>query len=159
MAASLTENAYRAVAHRRCFVNGRYFILAIRVLTVNATRKQNYYTGGSLIPLLQLPGADGLSVEWLMPDMQGNRKTATVRLPGECDSPMLLTKLRPSFAWGRELGTWDSVITETPDRRWGRTVLPRVWGILAFRPVPLSPQTHCATKEAGMFPGLSPWHI
>ncbi|XP_023392571.1 protein FAM151A [Pteropus vampyrus] len=50
-------------------------------LAMNATRKQNYYTGGSLIPLLQPPGADGLSVEWLMPDIQGNRKTATVRLP------------------------------------------------------------------------------
>lgn len=77
------------MAHRKCSVNDGYFILAIWVPTVNATRKQNYYTGGSLIPLLQPPGADGLSVEWLMPDIQGNRKTATVRLPGEvCLQPL-----------------------------------------------------------------------
>lgn len=58
------------------------FILAI-CPTVNASRKQSYYTGGSLIPFLQLPGDEGLSVEWLVPDIQGNRSTATVRLPGK----------------------------------------------------------------------------
>ncbi|XP_032695690.1 protein FAM151A [Lontra canadensis] len=50
-------------------------------LAANATRKRIYYTGGSLIPLLQPPGGDGLSVEWLVPDLQGNRRTATVSLP------------------------------------------------------------------------------
>ncbi|KAM9106683.1 protein FAM151A [Megaptera novaeangliae] len=50
-------------------------------LAMNTSRKQSYYTGGSLIPLLQLPGDEGLSVEWLVPDIQGNRSTATVRLP------------------------------------------------------------------------------
>uniref|UniRef100_A0A452RD07 Protein FAM151A n=1 Tax=Ursus americanus TaxID=9643 RepID=A0A452RD07_URSAM len=49
-------------------------------LAANATRKQIYYTGGSLIPLLQPPEGDGLSVEWLVPAFQGNR-TATVSLP------------------------------------------------------------------------------
>ncbi|XP_067565719.1 protein FAM151A [Pseudorca crassidens] len=50
-------------------------------LAMNSSRKQSYYTGGSLIPFLQLPGDEGLSVEWLVPDIQGNRSTATVRLP------------------------------------------------------------------------------
>ncbi|XP_025862799.1 protein FAM151A [Vulpes vulpes] len=50
-------------------------------LAANATRKRIYYTGGSLIPLLQAPGGDGLSVEWLVPDIQGNGRTATVSLP------------------------------------------------------------------------------
>lgn len=51
--------------------------------TANATRKRIYYTGGSLIPLLQAPEGDGLSVEWLVPDIQGNGRTATVSLPGK----------------------------------------------------------------------------
>ncbi|XP_029803647.1 protein FAM151A isoform X2 [Suricata suricatta] len=50
-------------------------------LAGNATRKRIYYTGGSLIPLLQPPGGDGLSVEWLLPDIQGNGKVVTVSLP------------------------------------------------------------------------------
>ncbi|XP_033082154.1 protein FAM151A isoform X2 [Trachypithecus francoisi] len=50
-------------------------------LALNATRKPMYYTGGSLIPLLQLPGDDGLNVEWLVPDVQGSGKTATMILP------------------------------------------------------------------------------
>lgn len=56
-------------------------------LAMNATRKQSYYTGGSLIPLLQLPGGDGLSVEWQVPDIQGNGTAAAVQLPGEACSP------------------------------------------------------------------------
>ncbi|OWK04984.1 hypothetical protein Celaphus_00002507 [Cervus elaphus hippelaphus] len=43
----------------------------------------HYYTGGSLIPALQHPGDEGLSVEWLVPDIQGNGSTATVRLPDQ----------------------------------------------------------------------------
>ncbi|KAB0353616.1 hypothetical protein FD755_023682 [Muntiacus reevesi] len=50
-------------------------------LAMNTSRKQSYYTGGSLIPALQHPGDEGLSVEWLVPDIQGNGSTATVRLP------------------------------------------------------------------------------
>lgn len=73
-----------AVAHRRRSVNGSPFIMTIWGPTVNATRKQSYYTGGSLIPLLQLPGGDALSVEWQVPDIRGN---ATVQLSGEGCSP------------------------------------------------------------------------
>lgn len=69
--------------HRRHSVNGGRFTLAIWGPTANATRKRIYYTGGSLIPLLQPPGGDGLSVEWLVPDIQGNGKTAMVSLPGK----------------------------------------------------------------------------
>lgn len=76
-----------AMAHRRHSVNGGHFILTICGPTVNATRKQSYYTGGSLIPLLQLPGGDGLSVEWQVPDIQGNGTAAAVQLPGEACSP------------------------------------------------------------------------
>ncbi|XP_062961825.1 protein FAM151A [Cynocephalus volans] len=50
-------------------------------LALNATRKQIFYTGGSLIPLLQLPGGDGLDVEWLVPGVQGNGRTVAVTLP------------------------------------------------------------------------------
>ncbi|KAM7098516.1 protein FAM151A [Molossus nigricans] len=50
-------------------------------LAMNATRTRSYYTGGSLIPLLQLPGGDGLSVEWQVPDIRGNRTAATLQLP------------------------------------------------------------------------------
>ncbi|XP_043733102.1 protein FAM151A-like [Cervus elaphus] len=50
-------------------------------LSMNTSRKQSYYTGGSLIPALQHPGDEGLSVEWLVPDIQGNGSIATVRLP------------------------------------------------------------------------------
>ncbi|XFF75790.1 hypothetical protein AB1E18_002009 [Capra hircus] len=50
-------------------------------LAMNTSRKQSYYTGGSLIPALQHPGDEGLSVEWLVPDIQGNGSTATVQLP------------------------------------------------------------------------------
>ncbi|XP_058159509.1 protein FAM151A [Dasypus novemcinctus] len=54
----------------------------LKQLALNATRKRVYYTGGSLSPLLQLPGGDGLGVEWLVPDIQGNGSAATVTLPG-----------------------------------------------------------------------------
>ncbi|XP_006839871.1 PREDICTED: protein FAM151A [Chrysochloris asiatica] len=50
-------------------------------LVANATRKQIYYTGGSLIPLLQPPGGDGLGVEWLVPGIQGNGSTAKITFP------------------------------------------------------------------------------
>ncbi|ELW67991.1 protein FAM151A [Tupaia chinensis] len=49
-------------------------------LALNATRKRMYYTGGSLVPLLQPPGGDGLGVEWLVPDVQDTRMP-TVTLP------------------------------------------------------------------------------
>ncbi|XP_036301989.1 protein FAM151A [Pipistrellus kuhlii] len=52
-------------------------------LAMNATRKGSYYSGGSLIPLLQPPGGDALRVEWRVPDIQGNGTAATVQLPGE----------------------------------------------------------------------------
>lgn len=77
------EDACRAVAYRRCSMNGSHFTLATWGPTVNATRKPMYYTGGSLIPLLQLPGDDGLNVEWLVPDVQGSGQTATMTLPGK----------------------------------------------------------------------------
>ncbi|XP_055978188.1 protein FAM151A [Sorex fumeus] len=48
---------------------------------LNTTRKRVYYTGGSLIPLLQAPGGDGLEVQWLLPDIQGNPRT--MQLPDE----------------------------------------------------------------------------
>ncbi|KAM6217046.1 protein FAM151A [Rhynchocyon petersi] len=50
-------------------------------LAANTTRKQVYYTGGSLIPALLSPEGDGLSVEWLVPGIQGNESTATLILP------------------------------------------------------------------------------
>uniref|UniRef100_G1PQ21 Protein FAM151A n=1 Tax=Myotis lucifugus TaxID=59463 RepID=G1PQ21_MYOLU len=52
-------------------------------LAMNATRKRSYYSGGSLIPLLQLPGGDALSVEWQVPDIRGNATAATVQLSGK----------------------------------------------------------------------------
>lgn len=43
-----------------------------------------YYTGGSLKPLLQLPGGDGLGLEWLVPEVHSNGAAALVTLPGKC---------------------------------------------------------------------------
>ncbi|KAF7468085.1 hypothetical protein GHT09_000173 [Marmota monax] len=48
---------------------------------LNATRKRMYYTGSSLIPVLQPPAGDGLGVEWLLPEVQGNGRTAVITLP------------------------------------------------------------------------------
>lgn len=76
-----------AAAHRRRSLKGSRFIMTIWGPTVNATRKRSYYTGGSLIPLLQLPGGDALSVEWQVPDIRGNATAATVQLSGEGCSP------------------------------------------------------------------------
>lgn len=59
------------------------FTLAILGPTVNSTRKRTYYTGGSLIPLLQQPRGDGLEVEWLDLEVDGGRRTAAVTAPGE----------------------------------------------------------------------------
>lgn len=88
-AVRLRETMCRHRTQRRGSVNGGQCILTIWGPTANATRKRIYYTGGSLIPLLQPPGGDGLSVEWLVPDLQGNRRTATVSLPGKaCLQPL-----------------------------------------------------------------------
>ncbi|KAM5160475.1 protein FAM151A [Callospermophilus lateralis] len=48
---------------------------------LNTTRKRVYYTGSSLIPILQPPAGDGLDVEWLLPEVQGNGRTAMITLP------------------------------------------------------------------------------
>ncbi|KAK2090905.1 hypothetical protein P7K49_030189 [Saguinus oedipus] len=68
-------DACQAVAYRRCF------IMAVWGPTVNAMQKRVYYTGGSLMPLLQLPWSDGLNVEWLVPNVQAAVKQLTVTLP------------------------------------------------------------------------------
>ncbi|XP_004874688.1 protein FAM151A [Heterocephalus glaber] len=56
---------------------------------LNATRKQMYYTGGSLKPLLQPQGADGLSLEWLVPEVHSNGTAAVLTLPDK-DGMILL---------------------------------------------------------------------
>ncbi|XP_008831215.1 protein FAM151A [Nannospalax galili] len=50
-------------------------------LALNATRKRTYYTGGSLIPLLQQPGSDGLEVKWLVPEVQDSGTTVAITIP------------------------------------------------------------------------------
>jgi hypothetical protein len=59
------------------------FTLAILGPTVNTTRKRTYYTGGSLIPLLQQPKGDGLEVEWLVLEVNGSGRRAAITVPGE----------------------------------------------------------------------------
>ncbi|XP_048207350.1 protein FAM151A isoform X1 [Perognathus longimembris pacificus] len=49
-------------------------------MALNDTRKRTYYTGSSLVPLLQLPWGDGLSVEWLVPEVHSNSGT-TITIP------------------------------------------------------------------------------
>lgn len=56
--------------------------LAILGPTVNSTRKRTYYTGGSLIPLLQQPKGDGLEVEWLVLETNDTGRTA-ITVPGK----------------------------------------------------------------------------
>ncbi|XP_012577579.1 PREDICTED: protein FAM151A [Condylura cristata] len=67
-------------------------------LAMNTTRRQVYYTGGSLVPLLQPPRGDGLNVEWLAPDIRGSGKTATVQLPGREGMILLNVGLQKSAA-------------------------------------------------------------
>ncbi|XP_003793196.1 protein FAM151A [Otolemur garnettii] len=67
-------------------------------LALNTTRRRIYYTGGSLIPLLQLPGDDSLAVEWLVPGVQGSGRTATVTLPGREGMILLNISLQESAA-------------------------------------------------------------
>uniref|UniRef100_G3T2C7 Protein FAM151A n=2 Tax=Loxodonta africana TaxID=9785 RepID=G3T2C7_LOXAF len=67
-------------------------------LAGNATRKQIYYTGGSLTPLLQPPGGDGLGVEWLVPGIQDNGRTPTVTLPDREGMILLNTSLQEPVA-------------------------------------------------------------
>ncbi|XP_054092261.1 protein FAM151A isoform X2 [Callithrix jacchus] len=74
------------------------FLSQFKQLALNATRKRMYYTGGSLIPLLQLPGGDGLNVEWLVPDIRGSGKTATVTLPDTEGMVLLNTGLEGTVA-------------------------------------------------------------
>uniref|UniRef100_A0A2K6GTP8 Protein FAM151A n=1 Tax=Propithecus coquereli TaxID=379532 RepID=A0A2K6GTP8_PROCO len=66
-------------------------------LASNTTRKRTYYTAGSLIPLLQLPGGDGLDVEWLVPDVQGNT-VASVPLPDRAGMILLNVGLQGTAA-------------------------------------------------------------
>lgn len=75
-----------------------HFTLALAP-TVNSTRKRMYYTGGSLVPLLQTSGGDGLEVQWLIPDIQDDART--IQLPGKVLSPQ--PDLSPlSSAWGKD---------------------------------------------------------
>ncbi|XP_008065997.1 protein FAM151A [Carlito syrichta] len=67
-------------------------------LALNTTRKQTYYTGGSLIPLLQLPGGDGLGVEWLVPGVQSSRRTAAVTFPDKEGMILLNVGLQGTIA-------------------------------------------------------------
>lgn len=69
--------------HARQFVESGPFTLAILGPTVNTTRKRTYYTGGSLIPLLQQPKGDGLEVEWLVLEVNGSGSRAAITVPGE----------------------------------------------------------------------------
>ncbi|XP_049992051.1 protein FAM151A [Alexandromys fortis] len=50
-------------------------------LALNSTRKRTYYTGGSLIPLLQQPRGDGLEVEWLDLEVNSSGRTAAITAP------------------------------------------------------------------------------
>ncbi|XP_064349623.1 protein FAM151A isoform X2 [Camelus dromedarius] len=97
---------------------------------MNASRKQNYYTGGSLTPFLQLPGGSSLSVEWLVPDIRGHGSTATVGLPDREGMILLNVGLQEPAAEnpmpivrapdGRAL-TLESCLQQlaTHPRRWG----------------------------------------
>lgn len=94
--------------------------------TVNATRKRSYYSGGSLVPLLQPPGGDALRVEWWVPDIRGNATAAAVQLPGEGCSRVLPAQLQ---GWGFP---WHGAGTLLPRQQTsrgggGRTVSPRGW--------------------------------
>ncbi|XP_004607371.2 protein FAM151A [Sorex araneus] len=69
-------------------------------LALSTTRKRVYYTGGSLVPLLQAPGGDALEVQWLVPEIQGDTKT--IRLPDE--KGMILLTVTQQAPEGRAQG-------------------------------------------------------
>uniref|UniRef100_A0A8C5JZ29 Protein FAM151A n=1 Tax=Jaculus jaculus TaxID=51337 RepID=A0A8C5JZ29_JACJA len=50
-------------------------------LALDASRKKTYYTGGSLVPLLQRAGGDGLGVEWQVPQVHSDVGTAVIAIP------------------------------------------------------------------------------
>lgn len=108
-------------------MKGSHVTLAIWGPTVNATRKPLYYTGGSLIPLLQRPGDDGLNVEWLVPDVQGSGQTATMTLPGKVypSTLVLLAHQQGCPLLGQVTPVSVAMTTRvylhhTLDARWGR---------------------------------------
>ena len=75
--------------HQVCYDFFEPLLSQFKQLAMNTSQKQRYYTRGSLIPALQNAGDEGLSVQWLVPDIQGNGSTATVRLP-DCEGMILL---------------------------------------------------------------------
>lgn len=50
-------------------------------LALNTTRKRTFYTGGSLIPVLQQPKGDGLEVEWLALEVNDKGRKAAITVP------------------------------------------------------------------------------
>ncbi|XP_020030966.2 protein FAM151A [Castor canadensis] len=67
-------------------------------LALNDTRKRIYYTGSSLVPVLQSPGGDGLDVEWLVPEVSGRERTATIIFPDREGMILLNVGLQGSAA-------------------------------------------------------------
>ncbi|XP_023418319.1 protein FAM151A [Cavia porcellus] len=76
-------------AHRVYYDLFEPVLSQFKQLALNTTRKQVYYTGGSLKPLLQPRGCDGLGWEWLVPEVHGNGAEATVIFPDK-DGMILL---------------------------------------------------------------------
>ncbi|KAB0345174.1 hypothetical protein FD754_022100 [Muntiacus muntjak] len=58
--------------HQVCYDFFEPLLSQFKQLAMNTSQKQRYYTRGSLILALQNPGDKGLSVQWLVPDIQGN---------------------------------------------------------------------------------------
>ena len=113
---------------------------------MNTSRKPSYYTGGSLIPALQHPGDEGLSVEWLVPDIQGNGSTATVQLPGKvCLQPLCSQRNCKGYLGEATSGLCYHSNAAT---RWGSNVVKSA-GLLAFGPALVRLQSHGAVREAG----------
>ena len=75
--------------HQVCYDFFEPLLFQFKQLAVNTSQKQRYYTRGSLIPALQNAGDEGLSAQWLVPDIQGNGSTATVWLP-DCEGVILM---------------------------------------------------------------------
>ncbi|KAM4872975.1 protein FAM151A [Thomomys bottae] len=71
-----------SAAHRVYYDLFEPVLSQFKQMALDDTRKKTYYTGSSLVPLLQLPGGDGLSVEWMVPEAHHKGQT-TVTIPNK----------------------------------------------------------------------------
>ncbi|XP_006977766.4 protein FAM151A [Peromyscus maniculatus bairdii] len=130
-------------------------------LALNTTRKRTYYTGGSLIPLLQPPRGDGLAVEWLDLEVNGSGRTAAITVPDRegmilldvgLQEPEAGTPVPVLRAPGGSVLTLESCLQQL-------AVHPRRWGIHVNLVDPAALRPSLATLAHLSTLGQLPWPV